>query len=87
MNHLSPSKTGLAVGKLFAGVHLIWSVLVALGWAQAFVNFSQWAHMVNAPVTVLPFNFSAAVAVVVIAGLAGYFFGFFFAKIWNWLYR
>ena len=31
MNHLNPKKTGLAVGKLLGGVHLVWAVLVALG--------------------------------------------------------
>ena len=86
MNHINPKKTGLAVGKLFGGVHLIWVVLVALGWAQAVVNFSQWAHMVSVPVVVGAFNLTAAITVILVATAIGYVLGYAFAKIWNWLH-
>ena len=83
MNHLNPKKTGLAVGKLLGGVHLVWAVLVALGWAQPLVNFSQWAHMVSVPVVVQPFDLSAAVTVIVVAAIVGYIVCSIFARIWN----
>ncbi len=85
--HLNPRKTGLALGKLLGGVHLLWAIIVALGWAQTLVNFSQWAHMVSMPVVVKPFDISAAVAVVVTATVVGYVLGHVFAKIWNYLHR
>ncbi len=87
MNHLNPKKTGLAVGKLLGGVHLVWAVLVALGWAQALVNFSQWAHMVSVPVVIQPFELTAAITVIIVAAAIGYVLGYAFAKIWNWLHR
>ncbi|OGG41092.1 hypothetical protein A2118_01405 [Candidatus Kaiserbacteria bacterium GWA2_50_9] len=87
MNHLNPSKTGLALGKLFGTVHFVWAILVALGWAQALVSFSQWAHMVSVPVVVGEFDFSAAITVVLVATLVGYVLGYIFATIWNWLHR
>lgn len=87
MNHLNPKKTGLAVGKLVGGLHLVWAVLVALGWAQTLVNFSMWAHMVSVPVVVKAFDLSAAVTVVIVATFVGFFIGYVFAKIWNWLHR
>ena len=87
MNHLNPVKTGLAVGKLVGGVHLVWTILVALGWAQAIVNFSMWAHMVRMPFVVGLFDFSAAVTVIIVATIVGYVLGYVFAKIWNWLHR
>lgn len=87
MNHLNPKKTGLAVGELLGGVHIVWSVLVALGWAQALVNFSLWAHMVSTPVVVKPFDISAAITVVVVATAVGCALGYAFAKIWNYLHR
>lgn len=86
-HHLSPTKTGLAVGKLAGSLHVIWSALVAFGWAQTLVDFSMWAHMVNVRVVVEPFDLSAAVAVIVVASLVGYLVGYLFARIWNWLYR
>ena len=87
MNHLNPTKTGLALGKLLGGVHLVWAVLIALGWAQALVNFSMWAHMVSVPVVVQAFDLSAAITVIVVATIIGYILGFAFARIWNWLHR
>lgn len=87
MNHLNPKKTGLAVGKLLGGVHLVWSLLVAFGWAQALVDFSLWAHMVSLPVVVKPFDISAAIAVIVAATAVGCALGYAFAKIWNYLHR
>jgi len=86
-HHLDPVKTGLAVGKLVGGLHVVWSILVALGWAQPLVNFSQWAHMISTPVVVKDFDLSAAVTVVIVAALIGCVIGYVFAKIWNWLYR
>jgi len=87
MNHLNPTKTGLALGKLLGGLHLIWAILVALGLAQAVVNFSMWAHMVSVPFVVQTFVLSAAITVVVVATIVGYILGYVFAKIWNWLHR
>ena len=87
MNHINPRKTGLAVGKLVGGVHLVWAILVALGWAQALVNFSQWAHMLSVPVIVEPFNLTAAITVILVATAIGFVLGYMFAKIWNYLHR
>ena len=86
-NHLNPNKTGIALGGLVGGLHLVWSILVALGWAQSLVNFSQWAHMASMPVVVQPFNLSAAITVIIVATVVGYVLGYAFAKIWNYLHR
>ena len=85
--HLDPKKTALALGKLLGGIHLVWAVLVALGWAQALVNFSMWAHMVNTSVVVQGFNFIAALTVVVVASFVGCVIGYAFARLWNRLHR
>ena len=87
MNHLNPAKTGLAVGKLLGGLHVIWAILVWLGWAQPLINFSMWAHMVSVPVVVKAFDLSAAVTVVIVASLVGCVIGYLFANIWNRTHR
>ncbi|OGG64870.1 hypothetical protein A3C94_01295 [Candidatus Kaiserbacteria bacterium RIFCSPHIGHO2_02_FULL_55_17] len=86
-HHIVPAKAGLALGALVGGVHLVWSILIALGWAQALVNFSLWAHMVSAPVVIKAFDLSAAVTVIIIATIIGYVIGYIFAHIWNRLHR
>ena len=32
-------KLGIAFGALLGGAHLLWALLVALGWAQSLMNF------------------------------------------------
>lgn len=83
-NHINPTKTGIALGGLVGGLHLVWAVLVALVWAQPLVNFSAWAHMVSVPVVVKDFELTAAVTVIVVAALVGYVVGNIFARIWNY---
>lgn len=75
------------MGKLLGGVHLVWAVLVALGWAQALVNFSMWAHMISVPIVVGAFDLTAAITVILVATVIGYVIGYVFAKIWNWSHR
>jgi hypothetical protein len=87
MTHLNPGKTGLAVGKLFAVVHLIWAIIVGLGWGQALVNVSMWAHMVGINVIVQPFNLTAAVVLIIVTFVAGSVIGYVFANMWNWVQR
>jgi hypothetical protein len=87
MNHLNPKKAGLAVGAFVGGVHVVWSLLVALNWAQLLINFVLWMHMISLPYVVKAFDFTAALTLIVITYLAGYAVGYLFAKIWNRLHR
>lgn len=85
--HINPAKAGLALGALVGGLHLVWSALIGLGWAQGLVNFSLWAHMVNMPVVIGPLDPSAAVTVIVVAAIWGTVIGYAFATIWNHVHR
>lgn len=87
MNQLNPRKTGVAVGTFLGGLHFLWSLLIALGWAQALVNFILWAHMVTASSTVGPFNLTAAVTLVIVTSILGYIGGYMFSLIWNHAHR
>jgi hypothetical protein len=82
-NQINPKKAGFAVGGLLGGFHLAWAIVIAIGWAQALLDFSLWVHMVSMPMTVQPFNLSTAVALVVVTWLIGYVLGSAFACIWN----
>ena len=78
-----PRKVGIVFGAVFGGVHFLWSVLVALGWAQALADFSTWAHMVHFKFTAGPFDMSAAITLVVVATCIGYGVGYAGATVWN----
>jgi hypothetical protein len=65
-------------GLCLAGFHLLWVLLVFLGWAQPFIDFVLQLHMMDLPLTVQPFQLSRAVGLVGLAFLAGCFYGWLF---------
>lgn len=84
---MNTHKVGLTLG-VFAGlVHLVWSVLIALGWAQGYLNFVLGMHSLNNPYVVEPFNFGRAVMLVVLALIVGYIVGSVFATVFNKLHK
>ncbi len=87
MQTLNANKTGLAFGILLGAWHAIWSMFVALGWAQAIINFVFWMHMIKPVYVIGPFSFRVALTLVTCTGLLGYIGGFFLAILWNWLHR
>lgn len=84
---LSPSKAALTFGVLFSGVHVLWSVVVLLGWAQAILDFIFWAHMITPPFTVDAFNITTALTLVVVTSVVGGVLGYLLAIVWNRLHR
>jgi hypothetical protein len=87
MQYLNPIKTALAVGVFLAASHAIWSLLVALNWAQALYDFILWAHMIRLQLTIGPFDLVAATTLVVVTFLVGCVMGWIFALVWNWFHR
>lgn len=80
------NKVGMVVGALLVGWHLLWSVLVLIGFAQPIIDFIFWAHMIKPVYVVKPFDPVAAVTLIMITGVIGYAFGFVGAIIWNRLH-
>ena len=80
---LNAKRVALALGGTFAAVHIIWSLVIALGWGQGLVDFLHSMHFIKPVVMVEPFNFGTAIGVVILAGIVGAVVGFIFANIWN----
>jgi hypothetical protein len=72
---------------MFGGFHVLWSLLILLGWAQPLMSFSLWAHMVNATPNVGSFDAAAAATVIVIAAIVGYCVGYILSTVWNKVHR
>ena len=83
MKKLDECKTGLVVGIFTATLHLLWSVLVALGFGQVFLDFIYGIHFLNNPFTVNGFNIITAGLLVIVTFIVGNVFGWCFAVIWN----
>jgi hypothetical protein len=85
--NVNTNKVGLVFAALLGGWHVIWSVLVLLGWAQALYDFILWAHMVHLQITIGPFDASAALTLIVVTTAVGYIFGSVGACVWNKIHK
>jgi hypothetical protein len=87
MSTISPVRTGLVLGVVFGLWHLCWSVLVAIGWAQPFIDFVFWMHFIKPVYAIQNFNEITAVILIVVTTLLGFVVGSVFALLWNWIHR
>jgi hypothetical protein len=83
---VNPNKAGIALGALIGGWHLLWAVVVAIGWAQWLINFVFWMHFIVPPYTVKPFQARLALILIGVTSVTGYVLGYVFAVLWNWLH-
>ncbi len=80
---LNPNKTGLIVGVFFGIVHLVWAVFVALGFAQAIMDWIYGLHFMSNPFYIVTFSAGTAILLVLVTFAVGYVFGSVFAMLWN----
>ena len=86
-NGMNVNKVGLAVGA-FAGLwHIVWSLLILLGWAQGFLDFVTMVHSLNNPYIVHSFNPGLSIVLIVLTSFVGYIVGSVFATIFNKLHK
>ena len=78
-----PRRAGIAVAVLLGGIHLGWSFLVAVGWAQPLLDFLYRLNFVRPVDEVLPFNAGTALMLVLVTAMTGFATGWAFATVWN----
>jgi hypothetical protein len=82
---INPNKVGMAFGVVLGGWHLLWAALVAVGAAQAVIDFVFWMHFITPVYTVAAFNPAVAALLVGATALVGYVMGAAFGLVWNWV--
>ncbi len=80
---LNAQKTATSLSVFIVAVHIVWSIIVALGWGQALLDFIAMLHFIENPPHVGLFNIGTAVILWIVAGIVGYIIGFVFATMWN----
>jgi len=81
--HFGPQRSGLVLGALLGGWHLLWAIIVAAGWGQSLIDFILWIHFLNPVFVVEPFSLGRAIVLVLVTAAIGYFIGLAGAVLWN----
>lgn len=84
---MNQQKTALTLGAFAGVVHIFWSLLVALGFAQNLTDWIYWLHFANNPLRIRQFDIGTALMLVVVTSLVGYAVGFVFATVWNEVHK
>lgn len=80
---LDKKETGLLLGAFMALFHAAWSLVVATGLAQTFLDWIYGLHFLINPFVVQPFDLVTAVTLVLVTFVFGFLFGWIFAFLWN----
>lgn len=80
---ISGHRLGLALGYLFALLHLLWAIVVAAGLGETKMSWIFSLHFIDMAYSMLPFNLLTAVLLVVLGFVGGYILGLLFALFWN----
>jgi len=86
VSKLNPTKTGLAVGLLMGGWHVMWSILVAVGVAQWVIDFVFWMHFLRPVFMVESFDLARMLILVAVTSALGLLIGYALALLWNGLH-
>lgn len=83
---INPNKVGFVFAAILGGWHAAWALLVLAGWAQPFLDFIFWAHMIRPIYVVKAFDPAAALTLVLVTAAMGFVMGWAAGAVWNKLH-
>lgn len=81
--HINVNRAGLIFGAFLGLFHLVWAIMVAVGFAQAILDFIYGIHFLNNPFTVASFEVGTAALLVLVTAVTGYVLGVVLAWLCN----
>ena len=78
-----PMTVAIYTGLITAGLHLLWSILIALGIGQVYLDWILGLHFIENPYIVKPFNFGTMVMLLLVTFVAGFVLGWVGTIFWN----
>lgn len=87
MDQVNSHKVGLVFGGVIAIWHAIWSGMVLVGVAKAFMDWILGLHFLNFQYSINPFEILNALMLVVVTGVIGYLMGRIAGWLWNLAHR
>ena len=83
MAKINGNKLGLVLGTFFALLHVIWALIIAVGYGEQLIEWILPLHFIDILVGVTAFSIMNALILVVMAFIGGYIIGWLYAWIWN----
>ena len=83
MQSTRPARAGVVLAVLFAAWHLLWSLLVAVGWAQPTMDFIFRLHFIKPVYEIGAFNAGTAALLIIVSATIGFAIGWTFGVLWN----
>jgi hypothetical protein len=84
---MDTKKFALALGSFVGVMHLMWAILVAIGFAGPLLNFIYEMHFLQIPFSIAPFSFGRALSLIVVSFAVAYAVGIIFGTIWNKVHK
>jgi len=82
---MNNNTTGLALGLVFVGMHLLWVISVGIGLAGWLIKWWHSVHLFDHPVTLLNLSFVNILLGLAGAFICGYVLGWVYSWLYNWL--
>lgn len=82
---MDKNKLGLTLGILFALIHALWSLAIAVTQTgvQKFIDWIMMLHSLSMAIVVIPFNLVNALTLIAFTFILGYATGWVFAAVMN----
>ena len=80
---LKPMPVALYTGFFVAAMHLLWSVVVALGLGQVYLDWILGLHFIKNPFVVAPFDVGTMISLLIVTFIAGCIVGWVSTICWN----